>query len=114
MSADKIIQEYRRKGGKIDNNFAYRYVAETTAYATLLHYEILYQSPAPSVEDTYPIDALLTKKKIIQRANALLNFAKNTGALYARVELTRIATRTTTLKTTAFEKPFVFEYTREL
>ena len=107
LSAHKILKKYRSQGGHIDHNFGYPYVAHVTDKKTRLDYTIIYESKhdPPRITAQKIFDKILTKREIAHNSRELIKYADLTNALEIHLKWTRIALRTTTLKSYATEGP---------
>ena len=105
LSAHKILEKYRSQGGHIDHNFAYPYVTHVTTKKTRLDYTIIYESPRPSIKQKKIFNGILSKRTIAQYSQDRVKYADETEAIEIHLTWTRLAVRTTTLKSYAIEKP---------
>jgi len=105
LSAHKILEKYRSQGGHIDHNFAYPYVTHVTDKKTRLDYTIIYESPRPTIKEKKIFNGILSKRTIAQYSQDRVKYADETEALEIHLTWTRLAVRTTTLKSYAIEEP---------
>lgn len=97
-SAKRIIEDYRKQGGRIDHNFAYSYVTQATDEVTWLEYVILYSSsPRVEIKNKEVYDKVLSKKEIYKVSRDYVQYASLTGAISVSLVWKRAKQRTTNL-----------------
>ena len=109
LSAHRILEKYRSEGGHIDHNFAFPYVTHTTTKKTRLDYTIIYESPRPTIIEKKIFNGILSKRTIAQYSKDKVKFADDTEAIEIHLTWTRLAVRTTTLKSYAIEEPIIID-----
>ena len=105
LSAHKILEKYRAQGGHIDHNFGYPYVAHVTSKKTRLDYTIIYESPRPTIKEKEIFNGILSKRTIAQYSRDRVKYADETDAIEIHLTWTRLAVRSTSLKSYAIEEP---------